>query len=107
MNILNILYVHEHGCHGFLQYLRVLQERRLVVSTAAAAVQHRLGMFGPASEVHHLVPRFMDAYRRGVDETTHISICKVLAPVIEGHPVDVNALLHTEAGRDSYLKVIE
>lgn len=66
-----------------VQYLWVLQECPLVVGTATAAVQQRLCVFGPAPEVHDLMPRLVNTDQRGVDETADICVCEALAPVCE------------------------
>ncbi len=71
-----------------VQYLRVLQESRLVVCTAAAAVQQRLCIFGPAPKMHDLMPCFMDTNQGSIYETANICICEELAPVCEWHPVN-------------------
>lgn len=72
-----------------LRYLWVLQECRLVVSAATAAVQQRLCMFGPAPKVHDLVPRLVDTEQRSIDEAANVCVREELAPVCERHPVDV------------------
>ena len=75
-----------HGktdCVQSLQHLWILEEGLLLVSTAAAAVQQRLGVFGPAPKVHDLVPRLMDADQRSIDQTANVCICEELAPVCE------------------------
>lgn len=70
------------------QHLWVLQECRLVVRAASAAVQQRLGVFGPAPKVHLLVPRLVNTDHRCIDQTADIRVCEELAPVCEGHPAD-------------------
>lgn len=68
--------------------LWVLQERLTVVGAAAAAVQQRLRVFGPAAEVHHLVPGLVNADHGCVDEAADVRFCEELAPVCERHPAE-------------------
>lgn len=66
-----------------VQHLWVLQECVLVVRTASAAVQQRLCVFGPAPEVHDLIPCLMNTDHRCIDQTANVCLCEELAPVCE------------------------
>lgn len=59
-----------------------------MVRTAAAAVQQRVRVFGPAAKVHDLVPVLVNGDHGCVDEATDVRLCEELAPVCERHPAD-------------------
>lgn len=67
-------------------YLRVLQERGLVVDTASWPIAEGVLAVDPGAPHHLLFPGFMDAQVGCVDEAAQDQVGEVLTEVIKCHP---------------------
>ena len=67
-------------------YLWILEEGVLVVDAAPTAVLLRVLMSGPGTAQPGLLPGFMDAQVRCIDQAALDDVSEVSAHILEGHP---------------------